>query len=106
MRVRRFSFPAFYVFAALTLVFLLEKNGVFFCFVFSRCDAIGRCRWITVGEVLALLAYALVLITMVWQGTRFKLQAHLDATMPCADDPSFRCEQGSDTVATSSSLIM
>eukprot|EP00752_Nemacystus_decipiens_P001741 g1684.t1 len=62
--------------------------------------------WITVGEALALLTYVLVLVTMVWQGTDFKLQAHLDSTMPCAEDPSLRCEDGSDNVATSSSLVI
>ena len=77
-----------------------SENGALFVFVGAGC------RWITVGEALALLTYAVVLITMVWQGTNFKLQAHLDSTMPCAEDPSFRCELGSDHVATSTSLIM
>lgn len=64
------------------------------------------CRWITIGEAVALLAHVLVLITMVWQGTHFKLQAHLDATMPCTEDPTVRCEQGSDHPATPTSMIM
>lgn len=63
-------------------------------------------RWVTVGEAIALLTYTLVMITMVWQGVMFKLQAHLDDTMVCEDDPSSRCKIGSDKLAMSSSIIV
>lgn len=63
-------------------------------------------RWVTVGEALALLTYVLVMVTMVGQGTNFKLQAHLDDTMVCEDDPSSRCKIGTDTVTVSTSVVV
>ncbi|CAM9835212.1 unnamed protein product [Scytosiphon promiscuus] len=62
--------------------------------------------WVTLGEALALGTYIFVMITMVWQGVIFKLQAHLDDTMVCEDDPSSRCKIGTDSLAISSSVIV
>ncbi len=62
-------------------------------------------RWVSVGEALAFLAYVLIMTTMVWQGTNYKLQAHLDSTMPCDADPSSRCEKGTNHVASTSIVV-
>ncbi|CAM9603137.1 unnamed protein product [Hapterophycus canaliculatus] len=59
-----------------------KKRRLLWTFLHFNFRPLGEgSPWVTVGEALALLTYTIVMITMVWQGVNFKLQAHLGDTM-------------------------
>lgn len=63
-------------------------------------------RWVTVGEALALGLYLLLMLSMVYQGVGFKMEAYYGDTMVCTGDPSARCYEGTEERATASGVTM
>lgn len=63
-------------------------------------------RWVTVGEVLALGVYLLLILSMIYQGVGFKMAAYYGDTEICAGDPSARCNEGTEERATASGVTM